>query len=375
MGEHIRAARLIAGLTQQELADKLNCTRQYVHQVENGARLLSNDNLADFMEAVGLRRDYSFYNALPSFNVQLEQLNFCKSKGATASEVERARIAVSVYSDFVAEIEGWVNFPKERFSEFSERVNFSALDANEIERVAESIRMDFDLGLDAPISNMVRLVEKSGAVTIRMPEFSDKIAAFSVSGKRPLIALNETGNAFRSRFKLAHEYAHLIFHNGLETGCDRTEKQADNFAGAILLPRSVFKKEFLPNHREHSRIPFNWSGIYEMKQRWKVSVQAIIHRAFYLQLISQDHYSKAYRYLSKSGEIKVETGDDMLDEEKPEILKASLDLIFQKKNITFEHLVDRFPYEPEQLEKLFGLEALSCKNKTRDNLVLFRKAK
>ena len=373
MGDHIRAARIINGLTQQELAEQLGCTRQYIHQIENGGRLISDHSNLQFMKLLKLREDYSFYNISPHLNVNNEDLNFCRRKGATIAEIERARIVTSIYADFVEQIENWINFPKEVFTQLGQETSRSNIDKLALEKLAERVRFNLDLGIDAPISNMIRVAEKQGAIVTRMPAFSEKISAFSVAGKRPLIALNETGNATRSRFKLAHEIGHLILHVGLETGCSETEHQADNFAGALLMPRSVFKKEFLPLYREFSKIPFNWSGIFELKQRWKVSVQAIIYRAFYLNFISENDFGKAYKYLSKNGFIKSEKGDEEIVEEKPEILKASLDIIYKKKGITYSHLIGNLPYQPELLQDLFGLENLACKEAEKDNIVLFRK--
>lgn len=373
IGDHIRAARIINGLTQQELAEQLGCTRQYIHQIENGGRLTSDQSNLQFMKILKLREDYGSYSIAPSFKVNNEDLNFCRRKGATIAEIERARIVTSIYADFVEQIENWINFPKEVFTLLGQEASGSNLDKLALEKLAEKVRFNLDLGIDAPISNMIRVAEKQGAIVTRMPAFSEKISAFSVAGKRPLIALNETGNAVRSRFKLAHEIGHLILHVGLETGCSETEHQADNFAGALLMPRSVFKKEFLPLYREFSKIPFNWPEIFELKQRWKVSVQAIIYRAFYLNLISETDFGKAYKYLSKNGFIKVEKGDEEIIEENPEILKAALDLLYKKKGITFSHLIGNLPYQSDLLQDLFGLEDLACQKIKKDNMILFRK--
>lgn len=102
-------------------------------------------------------------------------------------------------------------------------------------------------------------------------------------------------------------------------------------------------------------------------------MQAIIYRAFYLNLISETDFGKAYKYLSKNGFIKVEKGDEDIAEENPEILKASLDLLYKKKGITFSHLIGNLPYQSDLLQDLFGLESLACQKIKKDNMILFRK--
>lgn len=374
IGEHIRMARLINGLTQQDLADRLGYTRQYIHQIESGVRLPSLQVEELFTKELHIKKNYKFNGEAPVVRVNTESLNFCRRKGATLTEIERAKLVSSVFLDFFEGIERYVSFPPSKFTSIFSGFEGDVLDFSKMDIIAEKIRMDLGVGVDAPISNMVRVAEKLGAIVIRIPEFSEKISAFSVAGVRPLIALNDTGNTFRSRFKISHEIGHLLLHAGLETGCADTEKQADYFASALLLPRHAFKKEFLDCYREGSKYPFNWSGLYELKKRWKVSVQAIIHRAFNLRLISAADFDKAYKYLAKNGQIKVEEGDSLLAEESPEVLKAALELLYKRKRISFLHLTDSLPFDPVFLQQLFGLdEQLASGHFEKDNIVLFGK--
>lgn len=373
IGEHIRMARLINGLTQQDLADRLGYTRQYVHQIESGARLPSFQVEEQFSKVLNIKNSYRFNGEAPVVRVNTENINFCRRKGATLTEIERARLASSVFLDFIEHIERYVTFPKSRFP--SELMNEKNPDFNQLELFAEKVRLDLGVGTDTPISNMVRVAEKLGAIVVRMPDFSEKISAFSVAGSRPLVALNDTGNAFRSRFKIAHEMGHLFLHAGLDDErCLSIEKQADYFASAFLLPRHAFKKEFMSFYRYESKYPFNWTGMYSLKERWGVSVQVIIHRALSLRIINDVDFDKAYKYLAKNGQIKSEDGDDSLLEEKPEVLKAALDLLYKKKQISFSHLVDPLPFEPSFLQRFFGLEGqLTSQHMEKDNMILFSK--
>ena len=76
---------------------------------------------------------------------------------------------------------------------------------------------------------------------MNLAEADDKVDAFSLSNKRPLIVRNTAKvNPCRQRFDLAHEMGHLVMHQGIETGCRLTEDQANQFACALLMPRASF---------------------------------------------------------------------------------------------------------------------------------------
>ena len=59
----------------------------------------------------------------------------------------------------------------------------------------------------------------------------------------------------------------------------------------------------------------------ELKKRWKVSFAAMIHRAYDLNLIDAIKYRNAYIYLRKSGQSKVEHGDNFIELEKASLLE------------------------------------------------------
>jgi Zn-dependent peptidase ImmA (M78 family) len=61
-----------------------------------------------------------------------------------------------------------------------------------------------------------------------------------------------------------------------------------------LLPREPFLVE-CPRW-------LNWEHFYELKRRWKVSVAALVKRAYDLGCISEVTYRRAYVHLNKTGE-------------------------------------------------------------------------
>ena len=129
------------------------------------------------------------------------------------------------------------------------------------------------------------------------------------------------------RFDIAHECGHLIMHQGKITGDKETETEANRFASAFLLPRAAFISEF-----PRATVRFNWSAIYDMKLRWKVSVAAIIRRAFDLGIIDAAAYRRASIHLSKTGQAKKEHYDDseLILPEEPELLSNAITALEQE---------------------------------------------
>jgi transcriptional regulator with XRE-family HTH domain len=50
-GEAIRKARICEGLSQRDLAEKLNCSQAYVNQIEKG--LIGNQKFQEIVELLG----------------------------------------------------------------------------------------------------------------------------------------------------------------------------------------------------------------------------------------------------------------------------------------------------------------------------------
>jgi len=55
IGDHVRRARLSAGLTQQELAERVGISQPYLSYLENGERRFNETSLEKIGNALGLR--------------------------------------------------------------------------------------------------------------------------------------------------------------------------------------------------------------------------------------------------------------------------------------------------------------------------------
>lgn len=159
----------------------------------------------------------------------------------------------------------------------------------EVERLAERVREAWGLGL-GPISDVVALLERHGVLPVEVEGHSERLDAFSTwADHRPLVFLAMgKGSASRRRFDAAHELGHLLMHVDVSPGDIALERQADAFASAFLLPRAAFAAECPPR-------------LQELKRRWKVSLAAMVRRAYDLGIYSEATYRRGYMQLNQRG--------------------------------------------------------------------------
>lgn len=340
-GEQLRLARLAHGFTLEELAGRVAATRQFLHQLETGAKAAPQGTVELLASELGVTEAF-FYNRSQS-PVHPEQCHFRKQATTPVSITSQVLARGTLFDTMVSRLDSALRLP---VVDFPQRAVSSMED---IEDAAEACRLHWKLGLTGPITNMMRVVENAGAVVGYFGGVSERVDALSMDRPRPLIIRSEAKPAAcRLRFDLAHECGHLVMHRGVHTGCRETEGQAHRFASAFLLPRTAFAQEF-PRSRY-----LNWPAIYAIKLRWKVSVRAIIRRAFDLRLITAAQYKTGNIHLNKTGQSKVETHDDQIVTEQPELLDAAFRVLEMRGSNALREIALGIGLSDGMFEVLFG---------------------
>lgn len=309
-GERLRLARVAKGLTLDELGGRVSATRQYLNQLEQGAKLPTEAMIEALAAALGVTS--RFFAMSARGGVSAELCHFRKQRTTPVSVVSQVLARGTLLDGFIDRLDHALELPKVSFPDIP------VTSIADIEDAAEQARHQWQLGT-GPISSMMRVVENAGAVVSFFSGVSERVDALSIDRPRPMIIRSEAKPAAcRLRFDLAHECGHLVMHKGVVTGDKVTEDQANRFASAFLLPRSAFIHEF-PRART-----LNWQAIFEMKLRWKVSVSAILRRAYDLKMLSADQYRTGHIHLSKTGQRKFERYDDVIVAEEPELLPSAM---------------------------------------------------
>lgn len=353
----LKLVRYFYKMSLQEVATKLDVSRQYLHKFET-MQSEPNDEM--------LEKLANIYNVKPEFfkrnkaTVQEDQVHFRKLQ-RTKEMDKQALISTSDYIDRLlsvveCEIAGKVQLPVvnlPNLEEFDTNINIE--NPVDIERIAEHCRSHWDLG-NGPIGNMTRLCENIGIVVTLYGQHDTNadIDALSVTLKRPIIIRSTSKeSACRLRFDLAHELAHLVFHDGIVTGCRKTEGQANHFAGAFLLPRSIMIKYF-PSIFNGGR--FKWDNMSEFKKHFKVSKAAILYRAKQLSLLTEKQYRTGVIYLKNQGESKQEVEDKDISLEQPELLENCFIYLAKNEQVYIEDICDKLNITVKFLERLVSID-------------------
>lgn len=290
--EKFKAARVLKGLSLQDLSDKLNnkVTRQALHKYEKGLVVPDSEMMGLLSEALDVRPDFFFRET----KVELGAIEFRKLTKLPAKEenklVEQVRDALSRY----LELEEILTIE----TSFVNPVKGITIESFEdVDRAAQMVRKGWKLGCD-PIFNCIELLEDNHikVILLESDEAFDGMQTW-VNQKIPVIAINmaKVKSSDRIRFTVLHELAHLLL--PLEDINPKLkEKYCHQFAAAMLLPRETAELEL---GKTRSKLMIQELG--QLKKQYGISIQAIVARAKDLQIISESYYRQFFFYITQMG--------------------------------------------------------------------------
>lgn len=344
-GGKLRIARLLNGWTKAELADRLHISRQFIHALEIGEKPASQELIAALSLLLKVQPSF-FFDAMPN-EVREEECHFRSRKSMPDKVADQIISHGTALELIVRLLDRTLSLPA---------VNFPSIEVHsddDIERAAMECRRAWGLGT-GPIASMCRVLENAGAVVTFFQGDRHEVDALSMARARPLVIRNAFKTSpGRQRFDLAHECGHLVIHQGIATGDDITEGQANRFASAFLMPKQMFAGEFPPMP---SRI--DWQAIYSLKVRWRVSAKAIIRRAYDLGLLNAVQYAAGNRFLNQSGQAKIERFDERIPLEEPELLRTAIGAYTQAFSSSPADLARQIGMTPALVEQLVGVKVL-----------------
>lgn len=281
----VRLARELKGWSQAKLAERLGVTAQAVSQFEAGTTKPSGETVDRMAEVLGVPVGF--------FALELVETHegfFRSLRRTSVAHRRRARALAQIAHDR-ADLDA-AQLPRVSLP----TPHPVALDADvvEIEAAAEAVRREWRVP-SGPIADVVALLEDHGIIVIRMPMDTADVDAFSLPfADRPVVVLcTDKDDRARSRFDAAHELGHLVLHGDQVWGMNEVEKQAHSFAAAFLMPRKDIYDE-LPSKAD-------WLTFFELKQRWDVSIAALLMRSRDLGKMTPAAYMSAMKLMSAKG--------------------------------------------------------------------------
>jgi len=330
---NIKFARELCGISVTELASRVGISKQAISQFENGQAKPSNSTLK--IIARELKVDFSFFNVdnnIPNINSPIYFRKLSKTTKRARMIAERK---VQIFDYFVRYIKAFaelpnVNLPKTEY-------DFMTLTNDDIDEIALKLRKFWRISL-GPISNLSKLLEYNGII-VCPTILENELDAFSlIIREQPFIVNNISRKSVRSRANIAHELGHLILHTKIiEEDLENPEiheaieKQAWYFAMSFMLPEESFAKELFS---------MNLDNFIQIKERWKISIQAMIMRSYDIGLISEESKTNLFRQINIKGIRRNEPYDDTIEVEEPELIKKAIKILIENEILDKSNIIN-----------------------------------
>ncbi|PYY08309.1 MAG: hypothetical protein DMG61_24010, partial [Acidobacteria bacterium] len=274
VGANLKAARDIAGISQEVFAEKLGISRATLSAIENGHVAVDSTKLIQASRILGRPINDFFreegeelallYRAaeklIPNEEVRSKFRNFCESY----REIEEiVGVADSV-------------LPPPEYP-FTPHLHAKPLQFSE--QVAGSERDRLGLGKSEPIANIFTVLEENGVRILACEIEQEGLFGLSAYSKQygPCILVNSHNTIERQIFTLAHEYGHLLMHRNRYTNLapvaeseEELELMANSFARFFLVPKTGLR-DFLARNIGERKIAL--ADIVAAKHHFRVSLK------------------------------------------------------------------------------------------------------
>jgi Zn-dependent peptidase ImmA (M78 family)/transcriptional regulator with XRE-family HTH domain len=351
-GARLVQARDARGLSQVALAELIGRTSSSISRWEKNRQSPEPDALQDLARAVNL--PVSFFLRPPSEHGNGPM--YARSMATvTQAARKRAEVRLRWAQEISVELQRWVDLPALDVPRL-EVGDYRELREEDIERAAHECRMHWKLGA-GPIADLLAVVESAGVVAVKDETGSaslDGLSNWSALDGRPyMLVATDKATCVRTRMDAAHELGHIVLHRNLTDRCmsnasafREIERQAFRFAGAFLMPAESFADEV-------------WSpslnAFCALKDRWRVSVAAMIMRCVALDVVSSEYQRRLWKSYSARGWRKGEPLDDRLTVESPRLLQRSVRLLLDEGVRNHESLLAEFRLSSVDVESLCAL--------------------
>jgi Zn-dependent peptidase ImmA (M78 family)/DNA-binding XRE family transcriptional regulator len=338
-GERLELARHLRKLSLTDLGKAIGYSPQYISNIEKGRREPRLELVEAFGSVLGFVPTFFLQDLVDPFRPQ--QCSFRKKSSTPQYEADHVLAWGTLLAELYAHLRAEVELPE------VDVPNYSVESEEDAERAAEKARMYWGLGLDGPIGQMGRVIERSGIPLFFIDTPDQQIDAFARWGPTPSILANRAkGSSSRLRFDLAHETGHLIMHRAAMIPNAERERQANRFASAFLMPAAGF------SHHFRTLSGKTWAHLLELKKQWKVSLGAIVRRAKDLRLIDDAEYVRRNQYIRAKGWHKGEPAEPK--EEKPEVLSLALETLRAELGRPFSDIADELGWTAKTFATVIG---------------------
>jgi transcriptional regulator with XRE-family HTH domain/Zn-dependent peptidase ImmA (M78 family) len=241
VGERVRAARLAAGLTQEELGARAGLERTMIVKIESGDRRIDAMELIRLSSALQVPVDFLLR---PMPVVLSHRASAVTEDADTEVARESGRLDLALVA-WLHEVQQLVELGVLQPGPLLRAK--AAVDSQDAARdLALWVREQLGLGLDA-VDSLVDLCERAGQYVL-VTDIPGEGASV-VEGDVAVAVVSLEGDPGRRRATAAHELGHLVigdeYSSDLGVHASRADREAllDAFAAELLLPSQVLTEE------------------------------------------------------------------------------------------------------------------------------------
>jgi Zn-dependent peptidase ImmA (M78 family)/transcriptional regulator with XRE-family HTH domain len=272
--EMITVARESRGMNQEQLAKAMEVSQSKLSKYENGMLAVSDDDASALSAVLGYTPDL-FVQDSDKLGAGSVCIHHRKRASVPVSKLKAIHAQLRIFRLQVDRLLDGVDV--ETSSEFH------GMDVDQFggpEKVAQEARRLWKVA-DGPVGNVIAIIERAGGIVRKMDFGTKLIDAVSqvIPGKPPIFFVGSGSPCDRLRFTMSHEIGHALMHQLLPS--PNIETEADRFASEFLMPGT----EIGPSLRNLSL-----AKLPSLKGHWKVSMAAIVKRAFDLRRIDERQY-------------------------------------------------------------------------------------
>ncbi len=333
----IQVARFSRGLTQEELAERTGLQQAVIHRLETQKVYPGDSYISKIAEAT--RYPITFFdediNVLPPYPIY-----YRRRKNVSNTILQQVEYGLFVKKHIVKRLLEAVDLPKKLIYK---RVGPKVTPQD----IAQYVRLKWGIPR-GPIDNLMRRLEAAGILVLLIDTDVEEIDGLILPDEDdlPVICINKRLSPDRMRFTLAHELGHLVMHTDdyFPSGEDDYDKEADSFAQEFLMPTADISSHL------SKKLPISQLGA--LKGYWKVSMAAIIRKAYDCGAIDKARYTSLNVQLSQHGYRKQEPLMG-LTLETPSIISIVVDLYQKELKYSFDDIADLVKIYPDELMNLY----------------------
>lgn len=284
IGKNIKYYRLMKGISQEDLAQKIGLNKMAVSNYENDKR---NPDITT-IQGIANALDISLTALLTQQDQQL-CIHHGEFRKYSTINKHTQELILEMLDRFLGRLFNVITILGGAVLAPSPAIEQRDVKGNEED--ARYLRQFLGLPRTGPVGNITDILENRGFIIC--PVDTDERGFSGNSGNvngRPYIAVNTTMIAERQRLTLIHELSHLVFR--IDESVDG-EKVVDGIAGAFLLPEQDIKRELGPKRTNII------SDLSIIQREYGVSQSSIAVRAYQTGIITKNHYEMTMKQLNK----------------------------------------------------------------------------